>query len=70
MMNMKDAIPSIVSKSVRAIEADAWDHPPSREDVEKARSSMDALGTQYSLQYAVLGVVIHLFVGETSRLKS
>jgi indoleacetamide hydrolase len=47
MMTMKDAIPTIVSKHVRAIEADAWDHPPSREDVEKARSSMDALSTQY-----------------------
>jgi indoleacetamide hydrolase len=25
----------------------AHDHPPSREDVEKARASMDGLGTQY-----------------------
>ena len=47
VMTMKDAIPSIASKRVRALEEDAWDHPPPREDVEKARSLMDALGTQY-----------------------
>jgi len=47
VMTMKDAIPSIASKRVRAVEEDAWDHPPPREDVEKARSLMDALGTQY-----------------------
>jgi indoleacetamide hydrolase len=47
VMTMKDAIPSIASKRVRALEEDAWDHPPAREDVEKARSLMDALGTQY-----------------------
>jgi Asp-tRNA(Asn)/Glu-tRNA(Gln) amidotransferase A subunit family amidase len=46
-MTMKDAIPSIASKSVRAREEDAHDHPPSRENVDKAQASMDALGTQY-----------------------
>ena len=47
VMTMKDAIPRITSKRVRAVEEDAWDHPPSREDVEKARSLMDDLSTQY-----------------------
>jgi indoleacetamide hydrolase len=47
VMTMKDAIPSIASKRVRAIEEDAWNNPPSREDVEKARASMDMLGSQY-----------------------
>jgi hypothetical protein len=37
----------IASKRVRALEEDARDHPPSREDVEKAQVSMDALGAQY-----------------------
>jgi indoleacetamide hydrolase len=46
-ITMKDAIASIASKRVRAIEEDARDHPPSRESVEKVRSSMDHLGTQY-----------------------
>jgi indoleacetamide hydrolase len=46
-MSMKDAIANIASKSVRVQYEDAHDHPPSREDVEKARASMDALGTQY-----------------------
>jgi mandelamide amidase len=46
-MTMKDAIPSIVSKRVRALEEDAWDHPPSREEVEKARLLMDTLSTRY-----------------------
>jgi len=47
VVTMKEAISSIVSKRVRAIEEDAWNNPPSREDVEKARASMDMLGTQY-----------------------
>jgi indoleacetamide hydrolase len=47
VMTMKDAIPSIASKRVRAIEEAAWNHPPPREDVEKARSLLDALATQY-----------------------
>ena len=46
-MTMKDAIVSIPSKRVRALEEDARDNPPSRESVEKARASMDALGPQY-----------------------
>jgi Asp-tRNA(Asn)/Glu-tRNA(Gln) amidotransferase A subunit family amidase len=46
-ISMKGAIAGIASKAVRAQYEDARDHPPSREDVEKARASMDALGTQY-----------------------
>jgi hypothetical protein len=48
VMTMKDVIPRILSKRVRMLEEDAWEHPPSREVVEKARSTMDDLGTQYS----------------------
>ena len=48
VMTMKDVIPRILSKRVRMLEEDAWEHPPSREAVEKARSTMDDLGTQYS----------------------
>jgi mandelamide amidase len=44
-VTMKDAIPSIASRRVRFLEQDAWDHPPSREEVEKARALMDTLGT-------------------------
>jgi mandelamide amidase len=47
VMTMKDVIPRILSKRVRMLEEDAWEHPPSREAVEKARSTMDVLGTQY-----------------------
>jgi len=32
---------------VRFLEEDARDHPPSREDVAKAKATMDALGPQY-----------------------
>jgi indoleacetamide hydrolase len=46
-MTMKDAIAGIASKAVRALFEDARDHPPSREDVEKAQAGMDALGPQY-----------------------
>jgi indoleacetamide hydrolase len=46
-ITMKDAIAGIASKSVRALEEDARDHPAPREDVEKARAAMDALGSQY-----------------------
>jgi indoleacetamide hydrolase len=46
-MTMKDAIPRILSKRVRMLEEDAWNNPPPREAVEKARSTMDVLGTQY-----------------------
>jgi mandelamide amidase len=46
-MTMKDAIPDIPSKRVRALEEDARDHPPSREDVAKAQASMDVLGPRY-----------------------
>jgi indoleacetamide hydrolase len=46
-ITMKDAIPRMLSKRVRALEQDAWEHPPSREDVEKARSALDALATPY-----------------------
>jgi indoleacetamide hydrolase len=45
-MTMKEAIPNFASKRVRAIEEDAWDNPPTREDVEKARSLLD-VATQY-----------------------
>jgi indoleacetamide hydrolase len=47
VMTLKDAIPRIRSKRVRILEEDAWNNPPSREAVEKARSTMDVLGTQY-----------------------
>jgi Asp-tRNA(Asn)/Glu-tRNA(Gln) amidotransferase A subunit family amidase len=47
VMTMKDATPRILSKRVRILEEDAWNNPPSREAVEKARSTMDVLGTQY-----------------------
>src|SRR5260221_10503774 len=47
VMTMKDVIPRILSKRVRMLEEDAWEHPPPREAVEKARSTMDVLGTQY-----------------------
>jgi indoleacetamide hydrolase len=43
-MTMKDAIPEIPSKRVHFLEEDARDHPPSREDVAKAKATMDALG--------------------------
>jgi hypothetical protein len=46
-MNMKDAIAGIASKAVRAQYEDAHDHPPPRENVEKAQAAMGALGTQY-----------------------
>jgi Asp-tRNA(Asn)/Glu-tRNA(Gln) amidotransferase A subunit family amidase len=46
-MTMKDAIPEIPSKRVHFLEEDARDHPPSREDVAKAKATMDALGPQY-----------------------
>ena len=46
-MTMKDAIPEIPSRRVRFLEEDARDHPPSREDVAKAKATMDALGPQY-----------------------
>ena len=46
-ITMKDAIPEIPSKRVRFLEEDARDHPPSREDVAKAKATMDALGPQY-----------------------
>jgi Asp-tRNA(Asn)/Glu-tRNA(Gln) amidotransferase A subunit family amidase len=46
-MSVKGAIAGIASKAVRKQYEDAHDHRPSREDVEKARASMDALGTQY-----------------------
>jgi mandelamide amidase len=46
-MSMKDAIAGIASKVVRALFEDARDHPPSRDDVEKAQATMDALGTRY-----------------------
>ena len=48
VMTMKDAIPDIPSKRVRALEEDARDHPPSREDVAKAQASMDVLGPRYA----------------------
>ena len=48
VMTMKDVIPRILSKRVRMLEEDAWEHPPSREVLEKARSTMEDLGTQYS----------------------
>jgi mandelamide amidase len=44
---MKDAIAGIASKDVRAQYEDAHDHPPPRENVEKAQAAMGALGTQY-----------------------
>jgi mandelamide amidase len=47
VLTMTDVIPKVLSKRVRALEEDAWEHPPSREEVEKARSTMDALSTQY-----------------------
>jgi mandelamide amidase len=47
-ITMKDVIVSIPSKRVRFLEEDARDHPPSREDVEKARVAMDGLGSQYA----------------------
>jgi indoleacetamide hydrolase len=47
VMTMKGVIVSVLSKRVRMLEEDARDHPPSREDVEKARTSMDALDAQY-----------------------
>jgi indoleacetamide hydrolase len=46
-MTMKDVIPSIGSRRVRFLEQDAWDNPPSRDEVEKARSLMDTLSTRY-----------------------
>jgi indoleacetamide hydrolase len=46
-MSMKDAIAGIASKDVRAQYEDAHDHPPPRENVEKAQAAMGALGTQY-----------------------
>ena len=46
-MSMKDAIAGIASKAVRAQYEDAHDHPPPRENVEKAQAAMGALGTQY-----------------------
>jgi mandelamide amidase len=46
-MSMKDAIAGIASKAVRALFEDARDHPPSRQDIEKAQTAMDALGGQY-----------------------
>jgi indoleacetamide hydrolase len=45
-MTMKDVIANIASKSVRAREEDARDHPPSREEVERAQATMDALGAK------------------------
>jgi Asp-tRNA(Asn)/Glu-tRNA(Gln) amidotransferase A subunit family amidase len=46
-VTMKDVIPSIASRRVRFLEQDAWDNPPSRDEVEKARSLMDTLSTRY-----------------------
>jgi Asp-tRNA(Asn)/Glu-tRNA(Gln) amidotransferase A subunit family amidase len=46
-VTMKDAIPSIASRRVRFLEQDALDNPPSRDEVEKARSLMDTLSTRY-----------------------
>jgi indoleacetamide hydrolase len=47
VITMKDAIPRILSKRVKILEENAWNNPPSRDAVEKARSTMDVLGTQY-----------------------
>ena len=47
VMTMKDAIPRMLSKRVRALEEDAWEHPPSREDVAKARATLDTLAAPY-----------------------
>ena len=57
VMTMKDVIPRILSKRVRMLEEDAWEHPPSREAVEKARSTMDVLGTQYSNAFQQQNIV-------------
>jgi len=46
-MSMKDAIAGIASKDVRAQYEDARDHPASRENVEKARETMEEVGAQY-----------------------
>jgi mandelamide amidase len=47
-ITMKDAIPRILSKRVRALHEDAHDNPPPREEVVKARAAMDALGPRYA----------------------
>jgi indoleacetamide hydrolase len=47
-ITMKDAIAGIASKRVRALEEDARDNPPPREDVAKALASLDALAPQYA----------------------
>jgi indoleacetamide hydrolase len=47
-ITMKDAIAGIASKRVRALEEDARDNPPPREEVAKALASLDALGPQYA----------------------
>ena len=46
-MSMNDAIAGIASKDVRAQYEDARDHPPSRENVEKAQEAMEEVGAQY-----------------------
>jgi indoleacetamide hydrolase len=47
-ITMKDAIAGIASKRVRALEENARDNPPPREEVAKALASLDALGPQYA----------------------
>jgi mandelamide amidase len=46
-MDMKNAYASIASRSVRLREEDARDHPPRREDVQKAQAAMDEVGMRY-----------------------
>ena len=48
VITMKDAIAKIASKRVRALEEDARDNPPPREEVAKALAALDTLGPQYA----------------------
>jgi indoleacetamide hydrolase len=46
-MSMKDVYAGIASRSVRAREEDARDHPPSGEDIKQAQGAMEEVGAQY-----------------------
>ena len=58
---MMDAIAGIASKRVRALEEDARDNPPPREEVAKALASLDVLGPQYAqaLRQQNLAAIAH-----------
>ena len=56
-MSMKDVYAGIASRSVRTREEDARDHPPSGEDVQKARAAMEEVGAQYKDAFRRYNVV-------------